>query len=154
MDQRPYRWHYIDSVYLCEKENAIVQLGTLNDTLTNFARIEFGEGYFYLHTTPLTLTNYHLLEEEGVAYAERLFSHLPKGDIYWDAFSRVSEAVGLRQNEAQGGDGEIPNETPLKYVLSQPSLAWAWYLSLVLGLLYLVFRAKRKQRMISYLRRE
>ena len=36
-------------------------------------------------------------------------------------------------------------------MLSQPPLAWAWYLNLVLGGLYLNFRAKRRQRIIPVL---
>jgi len=44
-----------------------------------------------------------------------------------------------------------PREGPLDYILSQPPLAWAWYLLLSLGVLYLLFRAKRRQRMIPVL---
>jgi len=150
-EEEDYQWKFIDSIYFCEKENAFVQLGTFNDSLINFARVSYGEGYFYLHTTPLTLTNYHLLEENGLAYTEGLFSHLQEGPIYWDAYSRVSEYLGLRQNQELGSSAPVDSESPLQYILSQRSLTWAWYLFLAMALLYLIFRAKRRQRIIPVL---
>ncbi|MCH2042984.1 MAG: hypothetical protein MK212_02500, partial [Saprospiraceae bacterium] len=38
--------------------------------------------------------------------------------------------------------------SPLEYIRSEPTLVWAWYVLLGTGLLYVLFRAKRKQRII------
>ena len=146
--KRPYFWHYLDSVYFCEKSFSFVPLGTFDEDKINFARVAFGNGHFYFHTNPLVFTNIHLVEAHGSTYASRVFSHLVEGPIYWDNYSRVPEFIGKIQNS---GSADGPQQTPLSYVLSQPSLAWAWYLSLVLALLYLLFRAKRKQRIIPVL---
>ncbi len=111
-----------------------------------------GEGNFYLHTTPLAFTNIQLLDELGLTYSEQVFSHLEDGPIYWDAYSATSERVGRRRNQAAGfGEDSRPSQGPLQYILSQPSLRWAWYLILALGLLYFLFRAKRQQRVIPVL---
>lgn len=147
--QTDYAWQYIDSIYFCDEDYSLAALGTLNDGLINFARLKAGEGVFYLHTTPLAFSNFHLLRKEGQHYAERVLSHLVKGPIFWDKYSRVPEYVGRNNNQGAGYSPQ--RESPLKYVLAQPSLAWAWYLALVLSIIYLLFGAKRRQRMIPVL---
>lgn len=147
---REYRWQYIDSSYFCDQEYGFVKLGLMNDTLVNFARIKYGEGAFYLHTTPVVFSNIQLLEKDALDYADRVFSHLEEGPIYWDKYSKVSEATARRMNNSPFGPSErrLSNETPLQYILSQPPLAGAWYTLLAATVLYLFFRAKRKQRII------
>jgi hypothetical protein len=47
---RPYRWQYIDSSYFCNEEYGFVELGRMNDTLINFARIKHGgRGLLFTH---------------------------------------------------------------------------------------------------------
>ena len=146
----PYSWSYIDPFYFCQKENGLVPIGMMNDSLANFARAPYGEGFFYLHTTPLAFSNIQLLEESGLEYANRAFSHLQPGPIYWDRYSRAPEWMGRRMNNRGNAlaNRELSKESPLQYILGQPPLAWAWYLLLALGVLFLIFRAKRKQRII------
>jgi len=38
--------------------------------------------------------------------------------------------------------------TPLKYILSQESLKWAYYILIVSIIVYIIFQGKRKQRVI------
>jgi len=148
-----YGWHYIDSVYFCEEDFSFIELGTLNERRINFAKKEYGDGAFYLHTTPIAFANIQMLDKVGVDYSNKVFSHLAEGDIYWDAYSRETEGVGRAYNSRGrgGGSRSIASEESLKYILAQPSLASAWYLTLGMGLLYLFFRAKRRQRIIPVL---
>ena len=148
-----YYWNYIDTFFLCEDEYSIVALGHLADDKVNFARVKYGKGYFYLHTNPIVFSNFHLLEKQPLNYANKIFSHLTEGTIYWDNYSRVSEAVGRRRNSGDYANQErgISSRSPLQYILGQPSLTWAWYLLLALGLLYMIFGAKRRQRIVPVL---
>ncbi len=147
-----YEWQYIDTMYVCDTESGIVPLGWMNDTLVNFALIQYGKGIVYLHTTPVLFTNIQIKEEKGLDYAGRVFSHLPEGDVYWDEHSRVSLPVGRALNNRADPRGRfISSESPLQFILKQPPLAWAWYLILAMGLLYMIFRARRKQRVIPVL---
>ncbi|MCC6727168.1 MAG: DUF4350 domain-containing protein [Saprospiraceae bacterium] len=139
-----YHWTYFPSDYLCDSQTVFTPLGLLNDEQPYFVRANYGAGEFYLHTTPLAFTNLHLLENRGLEYASKVFSHLKPGTVYWD--ERMFDPFGNGNNLAQK-----EWETPLRYVLSQPSLAWAWYIMLGMALLYLVFRAKRRQRVIPVL---
>jgi|APTNR8051073442_1049403.scaffolds.fasta_scaffold00490_28 hypothetical protein len=146
-----YLWKFMGSEYFCDQDTQRTILGYVvsDSSFINFARVKHGAGYFYLHTTPLAFTNYHLIRKDGLEYARRVFSHLPEGQVYWDEYSRVPEAVTqLANRRASGGMPEINQDSPLKYILSQPALAWAWYLLLGTGVLYLLFRAKRRQQVV------
>lgn len=149
----PYSWSYIEPFYFCDKEEGLAPVGMMNDSLANFARVRYGQGFFYLHTTPIAFSNIQLLEEKGLEYANRAFSHLQPGTIYWDRYSRAPEWMGRRMNNRNNylANRELSKESPLQYILGQPPLAWAWYMLLALGLLFLIFRAKRKQRIIPVL---
>lgn len=150
---QPYQWRYFYPEYFCDSEGAFAELGYINEEYINFARVEYGDGYFYLHTTPLAFTNVNMLEQQAYNYANRVFSHLNDGPIYWDEYSRVPESVARSMNNRSGGgfNRNLSSKSPLQYILSQPPLKWAWYLLLSMGLLYLVFRVKRRERIIPVL---
>jgi hypothetical protein len=146
---QPYRWHYISEQYFCDSLPHH-PLGYFNDIYINFAKYPYGKGSFLLHTNPLVFSNYSLLRPETRLYVEGVLSWLPQGNIYWDAVSRVPEAVARRRNRSPFARS-LDDEHPLSYILSQPPLAWAWYLLAGLALTWLIFRAKRRQRIIPVL---
>lgn len=143
-DTSLYSWNYIDETFLCGNlAGGLLPLGYLNDTLSNFVRWRYGKGTVYLHTNPLVFTNISLLEEHRLNYVKGVLSHLPKGRIYWDSYNNVPEsAVNPRSSS------RLNRENPLQYILSQPALTWAWYILIGLGVVYLIFRSKRRQRII------
>lgn len=146
-----YRWRYFYEDYFCSNEGAFAELGRINSEYINFARVQYGDGYFFLHTTPIAFTNINLLEENAFSYTDKVFAHLNEGPIYWDEYSRIPESVARSRNSGGGGNGfdrNLSSKSPLQYILSQPALMWSWYLLLSMGLLYLIFRAKRKERII------
>jgi hypothetical protein len=120
----------------------------MNDDNVNFARINYGRGQIYLHSNPIVFTNFHLLDTIKLRYVSKVFSHLSAGAIYWDTKSRTSRDVVQRMN---GSNPQFDRESPIKYILEQPSLRWAWFIMLSLIALYLIFAAKRKQRIIPIL---
>ncbi len=106
----------------------------------NFMKILIGEGTLLLHSQPMLFSNYFLSSEDGLDYFEKVFSYLPNQTTHWDAISKLPFV-----------DGPLDSKSPLVYILSQPSLSWAWYLLLTTGLLYLIFNYKRIQRPIPVL---
>lgn len=109
-----------------------------NDSLYfNMCKITYGSGEIYLHCLPLAFTNFYQITPAGKEYAASVFSHLSNDDIYYDNVSQSS--FGQENNKG---------ESPLSYILKQKSLRWAWYLLLALILLFILFRAKRKQKII------
>ncbi|ESU22433.1 hypothetical protein FEDK69T_24240 [Flavobacterium enshiense DK69] len=99
----------------------------------NFIKVPFGKGNFYLHTQPAAFSNYYLLNKESSGYSANILSYLPKGNIYW-------QTKGFNNTEA--------SSSPMRYILSQPALKWAWYLFLGGMFIFMIFNAKRRQRII------
>ncbi len=105
-----------------------------NKKLVNFVKVPYGNGDFYLHTQPTVFTNYHLLKNENYRYAENILSYLPENEnIYWFI---------------KGQQGEVINQSPMRFIASQPALRYAWYILLVTGLIFVIFNIKRKQRIV------
>ncbi|MEO8238052.1 MAG: DUF4350 domain-containing protein [Flavobacterium sp.] len=108
-----------------------------NQKRINFIKVPYLNGYFYLHTQPAAFTNFHLLKSDHYQYAEKVLSYIPKGDVFWYTKGQNSETI---------------SDSPLRYILSQPALKWAWYLFLIGMLIFILFNVKRKQRIVPILK--
>lgn len=102
----------------------------------NFIKVPYGNGNFYLHIQPAVFTNYHLLKDNHKEYVEKILSYLPNETIYW---------------YAKPTNGEGISDSPLRYILKQPALKWAWYFFLIGITVFILFNAKRKQRVVPIL---
>jgi hypothetical protein len=136
-----YDWQCIDGGYFCDSATPFIMLGYVDSNYVNYMQLPYGNGSFLFHTSPMVFANCEMLSKESLEYAGKVFSYLNDGDIYWDEYSKKYE------RRSQAG----PSQSPLKYILSQPSLRWAWYLLLAATFLYIIFHAKRKQRAIPVL---
>lgn len=99
----------------------------------NFIRVPYGMGYFLLHTQPAAFSNYVLLKDKNAEYCSAILSYIPKGELFWQSFSYNDQHI---------------SGSPMRYILSQPALKWAWYLFLIGMLVFMLFNAKRRQRVI------
>lgn len=142
--ERKYFWKFIDEYTFCSDAIDYDILGRIGLDSLNYIRVAHGNGHFLIHTNPLVFTNFQMINPEGLEYAGKVFSHLPEGDIYWDEANKTPDLPDFNppRTFSQG---------PLQYILSQKSLRWAWYTGLILVLLYVLFRAKRRQRIIPVL---
>ncbi len=106
----------------------------IEETNANFVKVSVGEnnGHFILHTNPFAFTNYHLMEDKA-DYAATVLSYLPKQQIIWD-------------NNYKSGRKVITS--PLRYILQNTALKWAFYISMFGLILFVIFRGKRVQRII------
>lgn len=104
-----------------------------DSTYTNFIKVSWGAGNFYLHLQPVAFTNYHLLKKSNQKYAASVMSYLGDDTIYFDSRNKTGKELG---------------RSPLRFIFSQPPLRWAWYLALITTLLFMIFNAKRKQRIV------
>jgi hypothetical protein len=108
-------------------------LGINQDGQANFIRIRYGDGNFLLNTVPLAFSNYHLLNEDNSGYVFRALSCLPVQETIWDDYYKA---------------GNKFTSTPLRFIVSQDSLSWAYYLGLISIILFIIFYGRRKQRII------
>jgi hypothetical protein len=148
------RWSYIDSQFFCsyDDEQGMQSLGTMNES-SNFARIKYGQGYFYLHSTPEQFSNIYLIDQEKADFVQGYWAHLQPGNIIVDEYCLTQEFVSRQRNRQQqqqnnGYAAEIEESASLSEVLKDPMLSAAWYTLLATILLYIIFRGKRRQRAI------
>lgn len=100
----------------------------------NFIKIPFGDGLIYLHSQPLAFSNYSLLESNNHLYVENILSYIQSDDVYW--ITKETELL-------------VPiSDSLLRFILMNPALKWAWYLFLIGLVVFVLFTAKRKQRVI------
>ncbi len=126
--------------------NYFSKIDTLNTTIlgyhngdstrVNFIKVKYKNGNFFLHTLPGAFTNYSLLKKNNHRYAANVLSYLPKKTIFWNL---------------NGQNGEEISQNPLRYILAQPALKAAWFLFLIGMLIFMIFNAKRKQRVVPIL---
>ncbi len=105
------------------------------DTVPMAVEFRIGKGKVILSSTPLMFTNYALLDGENYGYAFRLLT--------------VAGPHPVVRTEAylpHAARGEAPS--PLRYVISRPPLHWALLLTVLGILLFMVFTARRRQRVI------
>lgn len=98
----------------------------------NFIKVKFGKGNFYLNTLPIAYTNYYMLKGQK-DYVTNTFSYLKDRPLFWDNYKK---------------SGKVFIDSPLRFVLSQDALKWAYYLTIVGLLIFVIFKAKREQRII------
>ncbi|MGB0423157.1 MAG: hypothetical protein ACPGED_02490, partial [Flavobacteriales bacterium] len=137
------------------RNNSLVEFEVIGKSTEGscFIRVEYGEGEYLLHTVPLALTNYLLLEEEVFKYNQELFSHLDAQSVIWDESSRNIKL--LEKDKSSGSDASASlrdvEEGPLSFILNSVGLKHSWFLMLGLTLLFFVFGSKRKQRIVPVL---
>ena len=112
------------------------KLGTNQTGNVNFICTKYGMGRIYFHTQPQVFTNFHLLHG-NVEYASKVLSYLPVRKTVWDNIYKPYRFI---------------NQSPMRYILSQPPLQSAYYLLLLTLLLYFVIESKRRQRVIPVLK--
>lgn len=104
------------------------------DKQNNFLKKKIGKGNLYLHCNAALLTNYYLLESNSHLYAESALSYI----------DRNKELVWFYKKESEN----IINNSPMRFVLQNNGLRWAWYFLIFGTLLFILFNIKRKQRII------
>jgi hypothetical protein len=96
-------------------------------------RMKWGEGNFIINSTPMIFTNIYLLADENSDFASKQLSYLPNAELIWTEYY-------------QRGRREI--STPLRFVLLNEPLSWAYYITLISLAVFMVFEMKRRQRII------
>ena len=78
-------------------------------------------------------TNFSILKSNNQVFIAGLLSLLPTGSLHWTEYYQM---------------GRMEAQTPLRYVLGEPSLKWAFYTLMIAILLFMGFESKRTQRVI------
>ncbi len=119
-------------------------LAVYQDQKPAIVQWQVGNGSVIIAATPLLFTNYYMLKKEYFQFNNALMAQLPAGDFLFDNVQRYNRDIFTPKAEL--------SQSPLTYILKQPALTWAWYTLLIATLLFVVFRSKRKQRIIPILK--
>lgn len=103
----------------------------------NFIKVNHVFGNIYLHLQPVAFTNYQMLKKENKKYAGAVLSYLSDDTIYYDTKSKKGDNLG---------------SSPMRFILSQPALRYAWYLALISLIFFIIFNAKRRQRIVKVIK--
>jgi hypothetical protein len=110
----------------------------IQEPKVNFVKVPFEKGFVYLHLFPQAFSNFFMLEGSNRNYTAGLLSYLPKEKtLFIDQYYKTGKSF---------------NTSPLFLILSNKYLKWAYYLLLIIALLWVYFEGKRKQRSIPIIK--
>ena len=130
---RPFYYEYI-------VEDSLAQIDPLsyNDSWEMFyGKMDIGEGQVYLHSVPILFTNYYSLQDYYLPHFNKTFSYLPAPDRV------ILDKAKLRFDFERSR-----RDSPIDFVLKTPPLKWAYYLTIASLVCFVIFRGKRRQRIV------
>ncbi|MDB5225827.1 MAG: hypothetical protein JWN78_20 [Bacteroidota bacterium] len=151
-DTVPNYYYKFEAIPDSEKTNLIPEINAITfggyersyGIGLNFALLKHGKGQFIILLTALPFTNYFMRTEKGLEYAEKIFSHLPDQSTLWDNSSHEYKYTDKNSNHGSSEFGD----SPLYFIVKNPQLRWAWYLTILGVIIFAIFHAKRRQNII------
>lgn len=111
-----------------------VVLGVNNVEKPNFIKYNYGKGTLYLIAEPGFYTNFNLLDKYGAEYAAKTLSYVQNSNqLIFDSYFSAQK-----------------NETTdmLRVFFKHPELKWAYYLTIISLIVFVLYEMKRRQRII------
>lgn len=98
--------------------------------------VPYGKGEVIFVSSPLLFTNYGMLEGNTSVYIFRLMSYLADLPVYrTEAYVKTDAML-------------VAEQSPFRELIKRPPLRWALYLALLGVVLFMIFTARRRQRVI------
>lgn len=98
--------------------------------------VPYGKGEVFFVSSPLLFTNYGMLEGNTFVYIFRLMSYLADLPVYrTEAYVKTDAML-------------VAEQSPFREFIKRPPLRWALYLALLGVVLFMIFTARRRQRVI------
>ena len=135
-------FYYPFNNYFLKIDSGRTRVVGVNDDLMPNSIVYFhGRGKLYLHCDPRAFSNYFLLKDSNFKYMQQSLAFTPvvPGHVYWDD----------HYNKLRRRKGEDDNFSTLSEIMKHPPLVYAFWLTLLLLLLYVLFGGKRVQRIIE-----
>lgn len=98
--------------------------------------VPYGKGEVIFVSSPLLFTNYGMLDGNTFVYIFRLMSYLADLPVYrTEAYVKTDAML-------------VAEQSPFREFIKRPPLRWALYLALLGVVLFMIFTARRRQRVI------
>lgn len=138
-DPRKTRFQRFDQFYNDTIPSNTRWLATDHEYFLIYGRFNLETSPIFIHSVPELFSNLALRQKDMVAHLINTMSYF-------------NPAIVILDDRKDVNSGSIKrDESPMDYVLSQTSLRWAYYLGVLTLLLYIVFRSRRRQRIIPLL---
>lgn len=121
--------------------------------MSNFIKINYGKGSFYLHTNPLMFYNYQIKRKPGFEYTSFVLDHLPNNrNIYFLELGRLTDNYGNYDIDEEDDMEGKRDDSYLQLIFKSPTLVIALLLSIAGVLLFVIFRSKRMRPVVPYIK--
>ncbi len=100
-------------------------------------RYQMGEGSLILSTLPMAFTNYYFLKEDNHWFIANSLSMMPAENLHLTNYYQY---------------GRLEPISKLRFILTNPSLTWAYYLVIAGLIIFMLFESKRRQRPIPVIK--
>lgn len=124
--------------------------------IPNFLSIKNNDGKILLNTTPKAFVNYQMKRKDGFKYASFVVEQLPKNQsVYVLELGRMpepkEETYEDLMNEEEAGKRD---DSYWKEIFKEPSLTKALVFSLLMTVLFLIFRSRRRRPVVEHLEKK
>lgn len=121
-------------------------LGTAYDFEPNLIKLQAGKGFMFIHTAPLTFSNYFLLHKNNYRYYHNIMSMFPSNIsmVAWDNYF-INKRWQPYENKKRPGF--------LSGLMKEESLRTAFWLAVAFLFLYVIMEMRRKQKMIPVIKK-
>jgi hypothetical protein len=125
-------------------------LGTEEKDKANFIHLATGKGHFYIHLEPLAFSNYFLLHKNNIDYYEKALSVInpTAKKIIWDEYYLSKQNRQSSSNRDNSSKGWFSTLMKMENQDGNKPFKWAFWLLILLLLLYVLMEMRRKQRYI------
>jgi hypothetical protein len=140
-------------------------LGVNEKKNPNFVVHFYGKGKLFLHCDPRAFSNYFLLKNDNYKYMQMALGYAAAQPyhLYWDDYynkrqtrsrsyrsrSKSGSGNGSSRSGSNSSSDDEDNFSSLDEINKYPALALAFWLALLLLVLYILFGGKRRQRIIE-----
>ncbi len=139
-----YYYHPFRNYFLSIDSSNTRIVGFNEDKKPNAIVYFHGRGKLFLHCEPRAFSNYFMLKENNYQYLQHAMAFTQRNPehVYWDDYYSK-----LRYRKNENKDFSTFSE-----IMKHPPLVYAFWLALILLLIYILFGGKRVQRIIEQLK--
>ena len=121
--------------------------------MPNFLKVQYGDGYLYLHSTPNVFFNYQLKRKSGYEYTAFVLNHLPKDqDVHLLELGRLPDDDGDYNIDDTGDEASNKQDNSLlQLIFKEPNLLIALLLCILGLILFVIFRSKRTRPIVPFI---
>lgn len=103
---------------------------------------KWGKGEIVVCSTPLLFTNYGIMDGKNVSFVYRVLNTVSDNP--------VTRLTNLGDDDPTESNVSL---SPMRFFITNPPLRWAMYMALLTLLLFMIFTARRRQRVIPVIKK-